>query len=94
VQALHRLAHLACAAFAALIPTLQAHAASGEEWEYRMSLMTPEGGSIPMNTVRACRSSAAALKPAPREHCKVEQFTASGSSPRAHDHHGRSHAHG
>lgn len=57
-----------------------AQAAAGEQWEYRMSLVTPDGASMPMNTVTACRSAAAALRPAPQANCRVEDYQPSGNT--------------
>jgi len=56
-----------------------AHAASGEQWEYTMSIVAPDGSSTPMNTLTACRSASAALRPAPQPNCKVEDFKSSGN---------------
>jgi len=71
--------HLPVVAFAALVSCALAHAAGGEQWEYTMAIVTPDGHSVPMNTVTACRSPSAALMPAPQANCKVEDFKSSGN---------------
>ena len=72
--------HLPVVAFAALVSCALAHAAGGEQWEYSMAIVMPDGSSMPMNTVKACRSAAAALRPAPQANCKVEDFKSSGNT--------------
>ena len=76
MQTLRRLPVLA---FAALVSCPPAHAAGGEQWEYTMAIVTPDGHSVPMNTVTACRAPSAALMPAPQANCKVEDFKSSGN---------------
>ena len=74
------LTRTATAALAALLlSTPAAHAASGEQWEYTMAMVMPDGSSTPMNTLKACRSASAALMPAPQANCKVEDFKSSGN---------------
>lgn len=68
------------AALAALLFSAPiAQAANGEQWEYTMSIVAPDGTATPMNTLRACRSASAALMPAPQPNCKVEDFKSSGN---------------
>jgi Protein of unknown function (DUF3617) len=64
---------------ALLMSPVATHAAGGEQWEYSMSILMPDGSSTPMNTLKACRSAAAALMPAPQPNCKVEDFKSSGN---------------
>jgi hypothetical protein len=67
-------------AFATLVWCPLAHAVGGEQWEYSMAIVMRDGSSMPMNTVKACRSASAALKPAPQPNCKVEDFKSSGNT--------------
>jgi hypothetical protein len=55
-----------------------ANAASGEQWEYTMTLEAP-GTSMPMGTAKICIASSAALKPNLRDDCKLVDYKASGS---------------
>jgi hypothetical protein len=76
---MHRLLRVAITALGVL-PFLApaAYAASGEQWEYTMTLEGP-GMSMPMGIAKVCIASSVALKPPLRDDCKLVDYKVSGS---------------
>jgi len=77
MSSMRRIAGIALAAM--LLSAAVAYAASGELWEYTLTLEM-QGMSTPMGSGTFCRAANASLKPALPANCKLDQFSVAGNT--------------